>query len=190
VAKLSILTEAYRQSEAGLRPLTDPLKSDLSRMIAVSDNEAANRLMDVLGLRNVNAAMTALGLSRTQLSNHFALANPPTGVFNRTSPADMARFMELLATDRVISPAASREIRSLLSLAGDDSKIGRGLPQSARLAHKSGWFDAVANDVGIVTHGQTTYVLAVFTEGIATAETANQTIAAVARTLHAAWGPK
>ena len=33
-------------------------------------------------------------------------------------------------------------------------------------------------------------VLAVFTEGIADAEIANQTVASVAQTVHAAWGPE
>jgi beta-lactamase class A len=60
----------------------------------------------------------------------------------------------------------------------------------ARLAHKSGWFDGVANDVGIITHPQGSYILSVFTEGINDAEAANQTIAAVAESVHAVWGPK
>ena len=57
------------------------------------------------------------------------------------------------------------------------------------MAHKSGWYDGVANDVGIISQGQSVYVLGVFTEGIADAETANQAIAAVAQVVHSAWGP-
>jgi beta-lactamase class A len=190
VAKLAILAEAYRQNESGKRPLTAAIKADLHRMIAASDNAAANRLLKLLGLDSVNTAMTGLGLARTQLTNYFAVAPRNAGVLNRTSPADMVRFLDMLAADRLVSPAASREMRNQLALNQDGSKLRRGLPPGARLAHKSGWFDGVANDVGIVHHGGSAYVLAVFTEGIPSAERANQTVAAVARAVHEAWGPK
>ena len=189
VAKLAILAEAYRASEAGRRALTDAIKADLSKMIVVSDNEAANRLLELYGTASVNDAMTALGLTQTRLSNQFGTA-AASGPLNRTSPSDMARFFELLATDQVVSPTASREMRSLLGQAQDGSKLRRGLPPEARLAHKSGWFTGVANDAGIVTQGRSTYILAVFTDGVSDAEAANDTIAAIARTVHEAWGPR
>jgi beta-lactamase class A len=190
VAKLWILAEVYRQNDVGLRPMTDALRSDLNRMISVSDNDVANRLLSEIGIRNVNNAMDALGLHGSQLSNRFGIARPPDGVVNRTTPSDMLRFLELLATEQAISPSASRDMRALLFLASDTSKIQSGLPQGARLAHKSGWFTGVANDVGIVYHGRSSYVLAVLTEGIDNPDTANDTIAAIARTVHASWGPK
>ena len=189
VAKLAILTEAYRQGATGQRPLTDATRADLGRMVAVSDNDAANRLIDRLGPRAINGGMSALGLGTTRVVNHFGVARPAGGGLNQTTPAEMARWLELLATDQLISAPASREMRTLLARTADGSKIGRGLPPGAGLAHKSGWYGGVANDVGIVTHGPSRYVLAVFTEGIPDGETANQTVAAVARTVHAAWGP-
>lgn len=101
----------------------------------------------------------------------------------------MVRLLDLMASDQLVSAQASREMRGLLLQAQDGSKLRRGLPTDARIAHKSGWFDGVANDVGIITQGQTTYVLGVFTEGIPDAETANHTIAAVAEAVHGVWGP-
>jgi LysM repeat protein len=190
VAKLAILTEAYRQGAAGQRPLTDATKADLGRMVAVSDNDAANRLIDRLGPRAINGGMSALGLGTTRVVNHFGAARPAGGGLNQTTPAEMARWLELLATDQLVSAPASREMRALLARTADGSKIGRGLPPGAGLAHKSGWYGGVANDVGIVTHGPSRYVLAVFTEGIPDGEIANQTVAAVTRTVHAAWGPR
>ena len=190
VAKLPILVEAYRQHVAGRRPLTDAARADLRRMIAVSDNDAANRLIDLLGLQAVNQGAAQLGLTGTRLANHFGALRPSGGGMNRTTPADIARLLELLAADRLVSPAADRDIRYLLTLSTDGSKIRRGLPEGTRLAHRSGWFAGVANDVGIVTHGRGAYVLAVFTEGIADAEAANDTIASVARVVHTAWAAR
>jgi len=190
IAKLWILTELYRQHHAGTRPLTEAARADLERMIVVSDNDAANQLMDLLGVRSINSTMTMLGLAATRLANQFGAARLNNGLINQTTPSDMLRWTELLAADEVVSPTASREIRTLLFKAGDASKLHRGLPPEARLAHKSGWYDDVANDVGLVYHDQSAYALAVFTQGIADPESANATIAAIARTVHSAWGPR
>jgi beta-lactamase class A len=102
----------------------------------------------------------------------------------------MTRLMELLATEKLVSAQASREMRGLLLQSQDGSKLRRGLPPEARLAHKSGWYDGVANDVGIVTHEQGSYIVSVFTEGIADGETANQVIAAISQSIYNSWGPR
>jgi beta-lactamase class A len=159
-------------------------------MIVSSDNDAANRLMELLSTKSVNANLQSLGLIGTKLVNPFGLARATGNPANVTTPADMSRLMELLATEQLVSTEASREMRGLLLQSNDGSKLRRGLPPEARLAHKSGYFDGVANDVGIVTHPQGSYILSVFTEGIDDDETANQTIAAVAEAVYAVWGPK
>jgi LysM repeat protein/beta-lactamase class A len=189
VGKLALLVEAYRECFGGAITLTEAQRADLRAMIVASDNDAANRLLGLLSARAVNANLQALGLVGTRLVNPFGLARTTGGPANVTTPADMTRLMELLATERLVSAQASREMRGLLLQSQDGSKLRRGLPADARVAHKSGWFDSVANDVGIISQGQSSYVLGVFTEGIADPETANQTIAAVAQVVHRSWGP-
>jgi beta-lactamase class A len=189
VDKLALLVEAYRQLQGG-RALTDAQRADLRAMVVMSDNDAANRLLDLFGPRAVNGTLQALGLVGTRLLNPFGSTPPGGRPGNLTTPADMTRLMDLLAAEQLVSTQASREIRALLLQTQDGSKLGRGLPVEARLAHKSGWYDGVANDVGLVSQGATSYTIAVFTEGIADDEIANQTIAAVARVVHEAWGPR
>lgn len=189
VDKLALLVEAYRQAQTGSRTLNEEQQADLRAMIVMSDNEAANRLLELFGPRAVNASLQALGLAGTRLINPFGSAPPGGQAGNVTSAGDMTRLMELMATEQLVSAPASREMRGLLLQAQDASKLRRGIPTDARLAHKSGWYDGVANDVGIVTQGSSSYVIAVFTDGIADAEVANQTIAAVAKVVHEAWGP-
>jgi LysM repeat protein/beta-lactamase class A len=187
VDKLPLLVEAYRQI-AGGKMLTDAQQADLRSMVVMSDNDAANRLLELFGARGVNANLQALGLGGTRLVNPFGSVPVNAGAANVTTPADMVRLMDLLASEQLVSVQASREMRALLAQSQDGSKLRRGLPTDAKLAHKSGWYDGVANDVGIVSQGGNSYVIAVFTDGIANAETANQTIAAVAKTVHEAWG--
>jgi beta-lactamase class A len=190
VGKLALLVEAYRQNATATLTLSDAQKADLRAMIVSSDNDAANRIMEALSTRAVNANLQALGLASTRLGNPFGLARVTGNPLNVTTPLDMSRMMDMLAGEQLVSSAASREMRALLLQSQDGSKLKRGLPLEARIAHKSGWYDGVANDVGIISHGSSNYVLAVFTEGIADAEIANQTIASVAQTVHAAWGPE
>jgi beta-lactamase class A/LysM repeat protein len=189
VGKLALLVEVYRQSANGTLALTDERRADVKAMIVNSDNDAANRILELLGKKAVNANLQALGMIGTRLGNPFGLASTTGAIQNVTTPADMARLMEMMASEQLVSAQASREMRGLLLQAQDGSKLRRGLPTDARIAHKSGWYDGVANDIGIVTHGQSSYVLGVFTEGIPDAETANHTIAAVAESIHGSWGP-
>jgi beta-lactamase class A len=189
VGKLALLVEVYRQSAAGSLTLSDNQKADMKAMIIQSDNDAANRLLEALSAKAVNANLQALGLIGTKLVNPFGLARAVGNPSNVTTPADMARLMEMLANEQVVSATASREMRGLLLQSQDGSKLRRGLPADARVAHKSGWYDGVANDVGIVSQGQSLYVLGVFTDGIADAEAGNRAIAAVAEVVHGAWGP-
>jgi beta-lactamase class A/LysM repeat protein len=190
VGKLALLVELFRQTNGGGLVLNDAQRNDLKAMIVASDNDAANRLMELLTTKSVNANLQAIGLAGTRLINPFGLARATGNPANVTTPADMTRFMELLVNEQLVSPQASREMRNLLLQSNDGSKLRRGLPPEIRLAHKSGWYDGVANDVGLVSHSQGSYILSVFTEGIPDGETANQTIAAVAETVHASWGPK
>ena len=81
--------------------------------------------------------------------------------------------------------------RTLLSRNADRSKLVRLLPPDARVAHKSGWYDGVANDVGIVTVDRVAarWVIAVFTENLPDAETGNQIVASISKAVYDAWAP-
>jgi beta-lactamase class A len=190
--KLPILVELERQIAAGALSWNEGLRSEAAAMIAISDNIAANQIADVIHPQSVNDTMARLGLGGTRFLNLFSgarsQANPGQ---NQTTPANMARLLELIATDQIVSPPVSADIRTLLSRNTDRSKLLRLLPSDARVAHKSGWYEGVANDVGIVTVDRvpTRWVIAVFAENVPDAETGNQIIAAVSKAVYDAWAP-
>jgi beta-lactamase class A len=103
----------------------------------------------------------------------------------------MARLLQLIATDQIVNAQTSGDIRSLLARNADRSKLVRLLPPDAQVAHKSGWYDGVANDAGIVTVDRVPakWVIAVFTEHVPDAETGNQLVAAISRAVYDAWAP-
>jgi beta-lactamase class A len=192
VMKLPILVELERQIAAGTLSWTESLRAEVGAMVAVSDNSAANQIADAIHPQSVNDTMAKLGLGGTHFLNLFTDARSASSPgMNQTTPGNMARLLELIATDQIVNPQVSSDIRALLSRNVDRSKLVRLLPPDARVAHKSGWYDGVANDVGIVTVDRVParWVIAVFTENVPDAETGNQIVAAISKAVYDAWAP-
>jgi beta-lactamase class A len=193
VMKLPILVELERQIAAGNVAWTESLRAEVSAMIAISDNTAANEVAGVVHPASVNDTMAKLGLGGTHFVNLFNDARSPSNPGeNQTTAADMARLLQLIATDQIVNSQASADIRTLLARNADRSKLVRLLPPDASVAHKSGWYDGVANDVGIVTVDRvpTRWVIAVFSENVPDAETGNQLVAAISKAVYDAWAPQ
>lgn len=70
--------------------------------------------------------------------------------YNVTSPADMARFFELLLAGKVVSPGASQEMLDLLSDQQINNRLPADLPFGTRVAHKTGDLDFSVHDAGVI----------------------------------------
>jgi beta-lactamase class A len=190
VMKLPILVELERQIAAGKLAWNDKLRAQAASMMSVSDNVAADAIADAVTPQAVNANMANLGLKSTQFVNFFSsMRSQASPGQNQTTPANMTRLLELIAKDQIVNTAVSADIRAFLARNSDRSKLVRLLPSDARVAHKSGWYDGVANDVGIVTveSKSARWVISVFSENVADAERGNQVAAAVSRAVYEAW---
>src|ERR1051326_6796869 len=192
VMKLPILVELERQIAAGNVAWTESLRAEVSAMIAISDNSAANQVAAIVHPASVNDTMVKLGLGGTHFVNLFndarSSSNPGE---NQTTPSNMAKLLQLIATDQIVNPQVSGDIRALLARNADRSKLVRLLPPDAQVSHKSGWEDGVANAVGIVSVDRvpTRWVIAVFSENLPDAETGNQLVAAISKAVYDAWAP-
>jgi beta-lactamase class A len=102
----------------------------------------------------------------------------------------MVALLTRITTEQLVSPASSRAMRDLLLATRDTSRLPRLLPAEARIAHKSGWYQGVSNDVGIVYTPAGRFVVAVFTSGSDDAEGESRFIAEVGQTLYKAWSQK
>jgi beta-lactamase class A len=187
--KICVLAELYRQAQQGKLRLTDPYTvnaSDLvqdsdimggltpgvtrltlrdlaTMMVAVSDNSATNVLIDRVGMENVNALMSSLGLAHTRLRRKMMdLQAASEGRENISTPAEMMTLLEALYRGSVLNKALTDDFFKLLAT-HKDSWIPRDLPENLKIADKPGALEGVRTDSGVIFVQGRPYILSVMT---------------------------
>lgn len=180
--KLAVLYEAYRQRELGLLdferavPVTDVyVREDLGTlasvprlpngdlrvadavraMVTLSDNTSATILLDLLGHRNIDATLAALGLHATSVNTREL----------PTTAADMARLMAAIVRGEGLSAAAAEEMVNLLMAQQTRAGIPRGVPVGVPVGNKTGTWSGALHDVAVVSAPTGPFVIAVLTDG-------------------------
>jgi beta-lactamase class A len=95
---------------------------DLAQFIvAVSDNAAANVLIDRVGMQNVNATLRSRGLTKTMLRRKMMdVAAARRGDENVATPQEMARLLEMIYRGKALNQELTDElIRQLKTLKKD-----------------------------------------------------------------------
>jgi len=149
----------------GLTPGTTRVTNrDLATMVAaVSDNSAANVLIDRVGMENVNALMDRLGLVHTRLRRKMMdLKAAAEGRENISTPREMMQLLEQIYQGRVLNKEMTEDFLKVLST-HKDSWIPRDLPEGVRVANKPGSLEGVRNDCGIVYAQDRPFVICVMT---------------------------
>lgn len=127
----------------------------LLAMMSTSDNVAAGLLLDRVGAGNVNAALSSFGLA--------ASGFVPDG-FIVTTAADMALLLEAIGRRQAVSAAASDEMLALLSTESLADRLPALLPRGTPVAHKTGSWEDVTHDAGIVFSPRAAYVIVILTD--------------------------
>lgn len=170
----------------GLSVLADPVTMSLRdlavSMTTVSDNAAADVLLDVLGLPRVHGALAGLGITRTRVqrvdATFTALARelgardlaasfarladpddpPPPSAYDpvlgsSTTPRDMTTLLSLLWRDEAASAEQCAFVRRLLGLQVSRARLASGFPyDDVRVSGKTGTLGALRNEVGVVEY--------------------------------------
>jgi beta-lactamase class A len=117
-------------------------------MMIVSDNLAANLLIDRLTPAVINAHMAECGLSITRVDCKIQVwARLRDGAHNLTTPREMHRLLKLIWEHQV--PSSDRII-AVLKANQFDTRIPFQLDPDLEIAHKTGTLRSVVHDVGIV----------------------------------------
>ena len=127
----------------------------MERMMALTDNVAANLLLDRVGAGNVNSALRRLGLSDSGFPGDDSLP---------TTAADTALLLEAIVAGGAVSEAASDEMLALLEAESINDRLPALLPKGTRVAHKTGNWEDATHDAGIIVSPGATYVIVVLTD--------------------------
>ena len=187
--KIAVLAELYRQAQQGKLKLTDlyvvksvdlvgdsPIMNgltpgvtqvtlrDLATMLAaVSDNSAANILIDRLGMENVNSFLDSLGLTHTRLRRKMMdLKAAGEGRENISTPGEMMTLLDAIYRGKVLNKSLTGDFFKLLSTK-KNSWIPRDLPENLKIADKDGELEGVRNDSGVIFLENRPYILCVMT---------------------------
>lgn len=167
--KLWVLNELYRQAKMGIVRLDDTstitaqdayydstlgllriavgsqitLREAARLMITRSDNTTSILLVRTLGPDNINRFMRENGLANSVLDWYG-------GGDNLTTPNDVLRELEFVATSQMVDAASSKEMVDFLLGQTINDLLPPGLPAGGRLAHKTGELGGLLHDAGIV----------------------------------------
>ena len=164
---------------AGMTKLTN---RDLAQfMVAVSDNSAANVLIDRVGKDNVNSTLRGLGLAKTMLRRKMMdVAAAQRGDENVATPYEMVQLLEAIYKGKILKADPSKQLIKQLSTL-KASYIPRELPDGVQVANKPGELEGVRTDSGIVFSANRPFAISVMTAYANDERAAERAISEVAR---------
>ncbi len=133
----------------------------MNDMITSSSNLATNILIGLVGAENVTQTMQSYGAEDILVLRGVEdLKAYRQGLSNRTNAHDEMIIYQRLASGTAVSKQASAEMIEILSQQQYNEMIPAGLPDSVKVAHKTGWITGVNHDCAIVfLSGDQKYVL-------------------------------
>lgn len=155
-------------------------------MIATSSNLATNLLVDVVGIEEIRGTLQRLEVHGIEfvrgVEDDAAWA---AGINNRVTPNGLTRALRLIAEKHAISELASEHMLEILHAQEFRRGIPAGLPDDARVAHKTGEMSEAAHDAGIVyLPDREPYVVSILTEWEPDTAARQEAIAAISRAVY------
>ena len=155
-------------------------------MIVTSSNLATNLLLDLVGIEAARASLARLHVSGIDLRRGVEDESAwEAGINNRVTAAGLCETLRLVEEGKAISADASKAMLDILHQQRFRSGIPAGLPEDARVAHKTGEISTVAHDAGIVyLDGRDAYVVVILTEWAPDVNARQETIARISRAVY------
>ena len=165
-----LMPKQFRAGGSGILSLLDEKSVNLTirdycvLMMNVSDNSATNFLIDLVGMKNINASIQKMGCTNTKLQRVMMDTQAAKeGRENISSPKDLLLILEKLYRGEIVSKQASEEMLAIMKLE-KDGWLKDGIAPDIPIANKAGDLDGVRCDVGIVYLGSNPYIICVMTK--------------------------
>lgn len=167
---------------------TESIRELTRLMIVRSSNLATNILIEKIGTKNINDFIHALGIEgvtiRRGVEDKIAFR---AGMNNSATARGLTQTMNMIARKKVVSEQASDEMIQILLGQEFNESIPALLPNSVKVAHKTGWTNDFYHDTGIVyPPDREPYILSIMTKGFAEDKEneAHQCMAEISRTIY------
>lgn len=148
-------------------PVRMSVRKLLEKMIAESDNTAANKIIKLLGFDYINESFKELGLKNTVLRRKMMdFSKRKKGVENYTTASDTALIMEKIYKKELVNGPFSKLAVIFLKRQKVNDRIPRYLPQEIAVAHKTGLERGVVHDAGIVFTSKGSFIICVLTKDV------------------------
>jgi len=203
--KLAILYELFKQADEGKQRLDEPLPLDRAHvvggsgvldeltapamplrdyatlMILLSDNTATNVVIEAVGMENVTARMSELGLVRTLLRRRMIdMEAARRGDENVSTPAEIARLLEIIHRGDGLTKESHEGLLTILKKP-KSTALRAGVPQNVPVANKPGGLEGVAVDAGIVYVERRPYIFSMMATYLRQASEGNDAIGEASR---------
>lgn len=158
----------------------------VEHMITRSSNLATNLLIERVKAEQVNTLMRDLGANDIEVRRGVEdIKAFQAGINNTTTAYDLMVLLKLIAEQKFLSKRASEKIVEILSSQHFNDGIPAGLPQTVRVAHKTGDITKHKHDAGIIfLPNRKPYVVVVLTKGIAEQKRSSKLIADISRAVY------
>ena len=166
--KVPIMLTFFDMIEQQGREPNDDEMNLLTTMIENSNNDSASALYygEIGGASGVANYLQKIGVSGMT-------PNADAWGYSMITPQAMVNLLTLLYSGKILTPHHRDLALSLMEQVEPDQQVGVGdtAPKGATVALKDGWVTDdnnlwVMNSSGIVTLGQETYIIAVYTQGM------------------------
>jgi beta-lactamase class A len=162
-------------------------------MIQLSDNTAANLLIEHFGIATIDAVGRRAGMAQTRLARKFmdftAIVHHNDNI---STPADMGRLLYLIergareGVRTIVSAKHCRDMVAIMLGQTDRDGIPAALPRGTTVANKTGQIQGTLNDIAIVEpYGDSPFILAIMTADAYDPSAAYAAIHAVTRATYA-----
>lgn len=141
----------------------------LVAMLIQSDNTAANKLIDIVGMDRINEDISSLGLKNTILnrktSDERAVSN---GVENITSAYDLAKIWKILCKAEFLDEKNSQMLIDILQRQQMKNKLALYIPDDLKyeISSKTGDKSGVENDTALLHLQKGSFTFTVLSMGI------------------------
>jgi beta-lactamase class A len=153
-------------------------------MTAISDNTTSNVLMNAVGIAEINALGSALGVGKMVLGRNFMDRNIPPGPSqNRATAAGLVAVLSAIYEDAIATPDLCAWMRQLLADQQHRDRLARHLPEGVTHAGKTGSIEGIVHDCGVISGASGSVAVAVLTQGFRNPYDAERFIGRIGRAI-------